>query len=223
MNKPSNLGFLRLDGCNRLQELPELSSNIRNIEANDCTSLITILSLSKYDNVEAFSFMNCFKLVENEQNNILDILNGNGNTLLIFVSPGVRCQSGSVIKVRGVQYRLSCLHIGIMTGSLELFLLLLESRINPSAASVIILLRRCKVGYLVYVKEDDEEAWSIDSSDLDDNMGVFHGDLERSVEGAGVEVASSSATTSKRRHDDLNDNHDYDAAAATGPSGGFDD
>ncbi|KAI8009058.1 hypothetical protein LOK49_LG07G03498 [Camellia lanceoleosa] len=77
--------------------------------------------------------------------------------------------------------------------------------------------------HLVYEKEDDEETWSMDSCNSEDNMGVFHGDLERSVEGAGVEVASSSTTSSKRRHGDLNDNHDYDAAAVAGPSGGFDD
>ncbi|KAL7217223.1 hypothetical protein ACSBR1_029020 [Camellia fascicularis] len=71
MNKLSNLVCLYLNGCKRLQELPELSSYICNIEANDYTSLRTILSLPKYDNVEGFSFMNCFKLVENEQNNIL--------------------------------------------------------------------------------------------------------------------------------------------------------
>ncbi|KAL7219403.1 hypothetical protein ACSBR2_012462 [Camellia fascicularis] len=323
LNKLSNLGCLYLNGCKRLQELPELSSNINNIEANDCTSLRTILSMSKYDNVEGFSFMNCFKLAENEQNNILsekvsfksisgslDILNGNGNTLLIFVSPRVRFQSGSVIKVGAIHYLLNCLHIVIMTASWELFLLLLESRMNPSAASAILLrlglrapgiqmtsgesnknelayfqylnarnvaviyvplngipglmeddmgqlneggieFQAClvreghdfddltkafdedfsliegdvKLGvHLVYKEEADEEVWRIiDSSDTEDNnMSVFHGDLDRSVGRAGVEVASFSATTSKRRRGDLNDNH-YNVAVGSSGCGKFDD
>ncbi|CAL5345922.1 unnamed protein product [Camellia sinensis] len=50
------------------------------------------------------------------------------------------------------------------------------------------------------------------------NMGVFHGDLDRS---AGVQVASS-ATTSKTRRNDLNDN-DYDAAEGSSGSPGIDD
>ncbi|GMP76336.1 hypothetical protein CsSME_00033060 [Camellia sinensis var. sinensis] len=49
-------------------------------------------------------------------------------------------------------------------------------------------------------------------------MGVFHGDLDRS---AGVQVASS-ATTSKRRRNDFNDN-DYDAAERSSGSPGIDD
>ncbi|CAL5438454.1 unnamed protein product [Camellia sinensis] len=49
-------------------------------------------------------------------------------------------------------------------------------------------------------------------------MGVFHGDLDRS---AGVQVASS-ATTSKRRRNDLNEN-DYDAAERSSGSPGIDD
>ena len=53
-------------------------------------------------------------------------------------------------------------------------------------------------------------------------MSVFHGDLDRSVERAGKEVTSSSAPTSKRRHDDLNDNH-YNAAVGSSGCGKFDD
>ncbi|KAL7186720.1 hypothetical protein ACSBR2_028448 [Camellia fascicularis] len=241
MNKLSNLGFLRLDGCKRLQELPELSSDIRNIEANDCTSLVTILSLSKYNNVVAFSFMNCFKLVENEQNNILSEkflsnqfqryfewqwqytthIRFSGSEIpkwfshrsrghsVSFELPPHWCNDrflGIVFAVVGTKNKSKCCkcYYSIEVGFKRL--------------------RDVKLGvHLVYVKEDDEEAWSIDSSDSEDNMGVFHGDLERSVGGAGVEVASSSITTSKRRHGDPNDNHDYEAAVAAGPSGGFDD
>ncbi|XP_028074571.1 uncharacterized protein LOC114276934 [Camellia sinensis] len=74
-----------------------------------------------------------------------------------------------------------------------------------------------KVGVHVMYKEAEEQALSSIYDSQEDNnninMGVFHGDLDRS---AGVQVgsSSSSATTSKRRRDDdLNDDH-YHAAAA---------
>ncbi|KAL7219399.1 hypothetical protein ACSBR2_012458 [Camellia fascicularis] len=78
--------------------------------------------------------------------------------------------------------------------------------------------------HLVYKEEVDEEVWRIiDSSDTEDNnMSVFHGDLDRSVGRAGVEVASFSATTSKRRRGDLNDNH-YNVAVGSSGCGKFDD
>ncbi|THG06304.1 hypothetical protein TEA_010060 [Camellia sinensis var. sinensis] len=63
-----------------------------------------------------------------------------------------------------------------------------------------------------------QQALSIHNSEDNNNMGVFHGDLDRS---AGVQVASS-ATTSKRRRNDLNDN-DYDAAERSSGSPGIDD
>ncbi|KAL7184375.1 hypothetical protein ACSBR2_026511 [Camellia fascicularis] len=83
-----------------------------------------------------------------------------------------------------------------------------------------------KVGIHVMYKEAEEQALSSiynshednNNINIDINMGVFHGDLDRS---AGVQVgsSSSSATTSKRRRDDdLNDNH-YHAAAAAEASG----
>ncbi|KAL7217216.1 hypothetical protein ACSBR1_029015 [Camellia fascicularis] len=280
MNKLSNLGLLHLNGCKRLQELPELSSDIRNVEANDCTSLRTILSLSKYNNVEEFSFMNCFKLVENEQNNILSEnfvsnqfqrhFEWQWQESVYFTFPGSEIpkwfshqsrecllsfelpphwyndrqshvltyfeysnhQNLIVIYVPHYEFPSS------MYDDMEQFN---EGRIEFQACLVhdshyvdcltkafdedfSLIEGDVKLGvHLVYEKEDDEEAWSMDSCDSEDNTGVFHGDLEKSVEGARVEVASSSTTTSKRRSGDLNDNHDYDAAAATGPSGGFDD
>ncbi|THF96765.1 hypothetical protein TEA_009275 [Camellia sinensis var. sinensis] len=81
--------------------------------------------------------------------------------------------------------------------------------------------RDVKLGvHLVYKEEADEEVSRIiDNSDSEDNnMSVFYRDLDRSVGGVGVEGASSSATTSKRRHGDLNDNH-YNVVAAAGSSG----
>ncbi|CAL5402656.1 unnamed protein product [Camellia sinensis] len=298
MNKLSNLVCLYLNGCKRLQELPELSSDIRNIEANDCTSLRTILSLPKYDNVEGFSFMNCFKLVENEQNNILSekFLSNQFQIPRWFSHQSRGCSVsfelpphwyndrflGIVFAVVGIKNKSKCckfysIEVGFKRLGIQMIVgkspkneLAYFQYVNSRNLEVIYvpltdfpssmedddmeqlneggiefqacLVRRShsfdcltkavdedfsfiegdvKLGvHLVYEKEDDEEAWSIDSSESEDNMGVFHGDLERLVGGAGVEVASSSATTSKRRYGDLNDNHDYDAAA--GPSGGFD-
>ncbi|CAL5405352.1 unnamed protein product [Camellia sinensis] len=314
MNKLSNLRLLHLDGCKRLQELPELSSDVRNIEANDCTSLRTILSLSKYDNVEAFSFMNCFKLVENEQNNILSekFLSNQFQRhfewqTAYFMFPGSEIPKwfsyqsrgcslsielpphwyndrflGIVFAVVGIKNKCTCNYYYILVGfkRLDIQRIIGQSDKNDLASfhyfnhqNLVVIyvplddfpssmyddmeqfnegrieFQAClvheghdgdcltkavdedfsliegdvKLGvHLVYEKEDDEEAWSMYSCDSEDNMGVFHGDLERSV-GAGVEVASSSTTTSKRRHGDLNDNNDYDAASAAGTSGGFDD
>ncbi|CAL5405348.1 unnamed protein product [Camellia sinensis] len=321
MNKLSNLVCLYLNGCKRLQELPELSSDIRNIDANDCTSLRTILSLPKYDNVEGFSFMNCFKLVENEQNSILSkkflsnqfqrhfewqwqdstYISFPGSEIprwfshqskgcsvsfelpphwyddrflgIVFAVIGIKNKS-NCCKVYSIEVGFKRLGIQMIVGESHENTLAYFEYSNSRNLKVIYvpliafpssmedddmeqlnkggiefqacLVRRShsfdcltkavdedfsfiegdvKLGvHLVYEKADDEEAWSIDSSDSEDNMGVFHGNLERLVGGAGVEVASSSATTSKRRYGDLNDNHDYDAAAAAaGPSGGFDD
>ncbi|XP_028110224.1 probable disease resistance protein At4g19520 [Camellia sinensis] len=260
MNKLSNRWSLCLVGCKRLQKVPELSLDIRGIAANDCTSLRTILSLSKHNNVEEFSFTNCFKLVENEQNNIL---------FLGIVVAVVGIKNKCKCKDYCIEVGFKCLDIQMIIGqshendltyfeysnhqNLEVIYVprndfpssmydddmeqFNEGRIEFQACLVHyghyvdcltkadVIIRDVKLGVrLVYEKEDDEEAWSMDSCDSEDNMGVFHGDLERSVEGAGVEVASPSTTSSKRRHGDLNDNHDYDAAVvAAGPSGGFDD
>ncbi|XP_028103509.1 TMV resistance protein N-like [Camellia sinensis] len=71
MNQLSKLSSLHLEGCKRLKELPEFSSSVHKILADDCTSLRTILSPSIFKNVDIFSFMNCFKLIKNKQNNIL--------------------------------------------------------------------------------------------------------------------------------------------------------
>ncbi|GMP67558.1 hypothetical protein CsSME_00027500 [Camellia sinensis var. sinensis] len=85
-----------------------------------------------------------------------------------------------------------------------------------------------KVGVHFIYKEAEEQALSSIYNSQDNNnninininMGVLQVDLDRS---AGVQVGSSSATTSKRRcDDDLNDNH-YDAAAGASGSPGIDD
>ncbi|KAI8008233.1 Pectinesterase QRT1 [Camellia lanceoleosa] len=79
-----------------------------------------------------------------------------------------------------------------------------------------------KFGVHLLYKKADEAALIIYRPEDNMGVGVFHGDLDRSVEVANASAsASASATTSKRKRDD---NNDYDAAVA-GPSGsgGFDD
>ncbi|CAL5365006.1 unnamed protein product [Camellia sinensis] len=85
-----------------------------------------------------------------------------------------------------------------------------------------VLLKQTLVESTLSMNEDllNSKYTSIDihNSEDNNNMGVFHGDLDRS---AGVQVASS-ATTSKRRRNDFNDN-DYDAAERSSGSPGIDD
>ncbi|CAL5342766.1 unnamed protein product [Camellia sinensis] len=71
MNQLSRLRALWLSGCKKVQELPEISSKIVAIFAKNCSSLRTICSLSKYNYFSTLHFDNCFKLIENKQNNIL--------------------------------------------------------------------------------------------------------------------------------------------------------
>ncbi|CAL5443486.1 unnamed protein product [Camellia sinensis] len=71
MNQLSKLWSLFLDGCKKLQELPEISSGIDLLVAENCSSLRTICSPSKYNNFVVLSFANCFKLIENKQDSIL--------------------------------------------------------------------------------------------------------------------------------------------------------
>ncbi|KAL7224532.1 hypothetical protein ACSBR1_025904 [Camellia fascicularis] len=74
---PSSMSQLKLleeiylSNCKKLQELPELSSDISVIEAHHCKSLRKIASPFLYKDIERFDFLNCFKLVENKESNIL--------------------------------------------------------------------------------------------------------------------------------------------------------
>ena len=75
-NLPAMMNQLKLNvisllKCKMLQELTELSSEIQFIHAWGDESLRTILNPSIYQNIMEFDFTNCFKLVENEQSNIL--------------------------------------------------------------------------------------------------------------------------------------------------------
>ncbi|GMP67568.1 hypothetical protein CsSME_00027507 [Camellia sinensis var. sinensis] len=71
LNQLSRLCNLWLSDCKKLQELPEISSKIVSIFAENCSSLRTICSPSKYNSFARLYFDNCFKLIENKQNNIL--------------------------------------------------------------------------------------------------------------------------------------------------------
>ena len=62
----SNLYYLRLGNCIRLQSLPELPSNIDFIQADGCTSLETLPLRQECSFIPRFSLLNCFKLVENQ-------------------------------------------------------------------------------------------------------------------------------------------------------------
>ncbi|PRQ57516.1 putative winged helix-turn-helix DNA-binding domain, leucine-rich repeat domain, L [Rosa chinensis] len=71
------LGHLRrlyLRGCKRLKSIPELSSSIQEIDAQDCASLETVSTPQPpYAEDIRFRFVNCFKLVTNT-NLFIDIV-----------------------------------------------------------------------------------------------------------------------------------------------------
>ncbi|XP_065628309.1 disease resistance protein RUN1-like [Quercus suber] len=62
----SNLQDLFLRGCSNLRSLPKLPSNIKYIDAAQCTSLETLSSGSEYDFQPALQLLNCVKLIENQ-------------------------------------------------------------------------------------------------------------------------------------------------------------
>ncbi|XP_030941090.1 TMV resistance protein N-like [Quercus lobata] len=62
----SNLQDLFLCGCSNLRSLPKLPSNIKYIDAAQCTSLETLSSGSEYDFHPALQLLNCVKLIENQ-------------------------------------------------------------------------------------------------------------------------------------------------------------
>ena len=62
----SNLQDLFLRGCSNLRSLPKLPSNIKYIDATQCTSLETLPSGSKYDFRPSLQLLNCVKLIENQ-------------------------------------------------------------------------------------------------------------------------------------------------------------
>ncbi|XP_050257545.1 TMV resistance protein N-like [Quercus robur] len=62
----SNLQDLFLCGCSNLRSLPKLPSNIKYIDASQCTSLETLSSGSEYDFRPALQLLNCVKLIENQ-------------------------------------------------------------------------------------------------------------------------------------------------------------
>ena len=62
----SNLQDLFLRGCSNLRSLPKLSSNIKYIDATQCTSLETLSLGLEYDFRPALQLLNCVKLIENQ-------------------------------------------------------------------------------------------------------------------------------------------------------------
>jgi Leucine-rich repeat (LRR) protein len=58
---------LELEGCKRLKSIPELSSSISYINADDCTALETVSTPKHpYDMGRCFTFVNCNQLVQND-------------------------------------------------------------------------------------------------------------------------------------------------------------
>nr|XP_023888391.1 TMV resistance protein N-like [Quercus suber]XP_023888392.1 TMV resistance protein N-like [Quercus suber]XP_023888393.1 TMV resistance protein N-like [Quercus suber] len=62
----SNLQDLFLCGCTNLRSLPKLPSNIKYIDATQCTSPETLSSGSEYDFQPTLQLLNCVKLIENQ-------------------------------------------------------------------------------------------------------------------------------------------------------------
>lgn len=62
----SNLYYLLLDNCIRLQSLPELPSNMVSIQASGFTSLEILPLRQECSFMPTFSLFNCLKLVENQ-------------------------------------------------------------------------------------------------------------------------------------------------------------
>ncbi|KAL6329292.1 hypothetical protein AAG906_015499 [Vitis piasezkii] len=79
LSRLPRLQSLILEHCKSLQSLPELPSSIEELLANDCTSLETISNLSsayawRKSARFNFEFSNCFRLVENEQRDIVEAI-----------------------------------------------------------------------------------------------------------------------------------------------------
>ncbi|GMP67559.1 hypothetical protein CsSME_00027501 [Camellia sinensis var. sinensis] len=71
MNQLPRLAYFYLNDCKKLQELPEMSSEIKDLRVANCPALRMIRSPPKCNTFAELSFKNCFKLVENKQNNRL--------------------------------------------------------------------------------------------------------------------------------------------------------
>ncbi|KAM5554804.1 TMV resistance protein N-like [Rosa sericea] len=84
MNRLGNLRWLYLRGCKRLKSIPELSSSIQEIDAQDCTSLETVSTPQPpYAEGIHFRFVNCFKLVINT-NLFIDIVESATDIQVIY-------------------------------------------------------------------------------------------------------------------------------------------
>ncbi|KAK4714501.1 hypothetical protein R3W88_020408 [Solanum pinnatisectum] len=67
ISRLTRLEVLALAGCRRLESLPELPPSIKEIYADECTSLMSIDQLTKYPMLCEVSFTKCHQLVKNKQ------------------------------------------------------------------------------------------------------------------------------------------------------------
>ena len=65
MNRLHRLTDVKLEGCKRLKSIPELSSSISFIDAHDCTALESVSRPKLLYRNLFFTFSNCFQLVQN--------------------------------------------------------------------------------------------------------------------------------------------------------------
>ncbi|KAG5597321.1 hypothetical protein H5410_038553 [Solanum commersonii] len=91
------LQVLALAGCRRLESLPELPPSIKEIYADECTSLMSIDQLTKYPMLCGVSFTNCHQLIKHKQHaSMVD-------SLLKQMHKGLFMKGESSIYVSGVE------------------------------------------------------------------------------------------------------------------------
>ncbi|KAK3416388.1 hypothetical protein EUGRSUZ_H02100 [Eucalyptus grandis] len=117
ISKYDNLHYLYFDGCEQLQEIPQLPPNTRIIRANNCRSLTKLPDFSSLSNFDSVYFASCSRLFLEEFNlpgvSILEHLRKteaeriSSEILLIGGKmPGwIRhCEEGSIFKVPDENY-----------------------------------------------------------------------------------------------------------------------
>ncbi|KAM1183566.1 hypothetical protein ACFX19_001917 [Malus domestica] len=80
------LTSLKLEGCKGLKSIPEISSTIRFIDAHDCTALVSVSRPSKFFPKNLYlTFSNCFQLVQNLFEDVVEAHQGNPQPLSLFM------------------------------------------------------------------------------------------------------------------------------------------
>ncbi|KAM2975738.1 hypothetical protein FF1_001866 [Malus domestica] len=80
------LTSLKLEGCKGLKSIPEISSTLWFIDAHDCTSLESVSRPSKFFPKNLYlTFSNCFQLVQNLFEDIVEAHQGNLQPLSLFM------------------------------------------------------------------------------------------------------------------------------------------